>query len=119
MADQDTDGINELYAATLPVSNLDIVFVDFAFAGAEFGTLSSPFDTLIEGVGAANADATVNLEPGTTSETFAGPDAIGKVLELLNNDPSGGSVIIGQPGARHVQASGAEGGFISRNRVAE
>ena len=70
-------------------------------------------------VGAANADFTVNLEPGTTSETFAGPDALGKALELRNNDPGRGSVIIGQPGARHVQASGAEGGFISRGRMAE
>lgn len=71
------------------------VFVDFDFNGIETGAAANPFSTLAAAIAAANPNADINMEPSTSSETFTDANAIDQALTLRNNNPGGGSVIIG------------------------
>ena len=66
-----------------------VVWVDFNYAGAENGTFDEPYNTLAEGVAAANAGDTICIKPGSSPETITitkavtlracgGPATIGK-----------------------------------------
>ena len=48
---------------------LDVVHVDGAHGGAEDGSWSHPFNTVLEAVGAAGTNATIAIETGTYNET--------------------------------------------------
>lgn len=93
----------------------DNIFVNFTAGPNGDGTFTSPFNSLAEAIAAANASATINMEPGTSTETFTGGDAITKVLTLRNDTPPNGSVIVGGVSARGV-GSDQQGGFVSRPR---
>ncbi len=67
---------------------LSEVWVDFDYAGTELGTFANPFDTLAEGVAAADDDATVIIVSGQTSETLT-------ISQNLRLEASGGSVLVG------------------------
>lgn len=89
------------------------VYVDFSYTGAESGAQNNPFNTLGEAVSAAKSSANIFMEPGSSAETFSGGGAIGKALTLKNNNPGGGSVLVGPAGARSV--TGSQTGFISKS----
>ena len=75
----------------------DNVFVDFLSVLPEFGSQVLPFATLQDAIAEANPGATIHLEPGASTETFAGGAAISEPLTLLNNSPGSGVVEIGAP----------------------
>lgn len=96
----------------VPPLDPDDVYVDFEAGSNGTGGLGAPFDNLLDAVAAANASAIIHLEPGASSEIFAGGDAISKALTLQNDTPGDGPVTIGSPPARAPSASG----FRSRPR---
>ncbi len=75
----------------------DNVFVDFLSSLPEFGSQVLPFANLQDAIAEANPGATINLEPGTSTEIFAGVTAVSKPLTLLNSSPGDGVVQIGAP----------------------
>jgi len=91
----------------------DNVFVDFSFTGAESGGDLNPFNTLAEALAAANANATINIVEGTSSETFVDGTAIDQALTLERTGASG-TVTIGFTGRRTDPGQKATTGFISK-----
>jgi hypothetical protein len=73
----------------------DNVFVDLDAGTNGGGSEGSPFNNLADAIDFANTNADINIEPSSSSETFTGGNVIDKALTLLNNNPGGGSVIIG------------------------
>lgn len=92
----------------------DNVFVDFSFTGAESGGDLNPFNTLAEALAAANANATINIVEGTSSETFVDGTAIDQALTLERTGASG-TVTIGFTGRRTDAGQKATTGFISKS----
>jgi hypothetical protein len=75
----------------------DNVFVDFNAGTNGGGSEASPFNNLADALSFANPDATINIEPGSSSETFTGGSVINQDVTLLNNNPGGGSAFVGSP----------------------
>lgn len=90
----------------------DNVYVDFDFTGTESGGDLNPFNTLGEGLVAANPDATIHIFAGTSSETFVDVGAIDQAvtLELTGS----GTVIIGSGARSSGTLQKATRGFVSR-----
>jgi len=97
------------------VGDPDNLFVDFTAGSNGVGTEGSPFDNLSDAVSGANALGTINLEPGSSTETFTAGNEIVKALTLLNNTPGGGTVSVGDPGTRSKRS----GGFKSQSELRE
>ena len=100
--------------------NLGSVFVNFGTADAESGSQAEPYSTLGQALEAADNSATINLEPGSSSETFTGGGEISAPLTLVNNNPGGGPVRLGVV-TRSVSNSGKPAaefktGFVSGHR---
>lgn len=82
----------------------------FLFGGANgYGTPSSPFNNLADAVAFATDAATINIDTGSTIETF--PAGILKPLTLRNNTQGSGVVRVGNSTRRSPEA---DSGFISR-----
>lgn len=100
--------------------NLSSVFVNFGTAEAETGSQAEPYATLGQALAAAANDATINLDAGSSSETFTGGSEISAPLTLVNNNPGGGLVRLGTA-ARSASSSGTSAaefktGFVSGHR---
>ena len=76
----------------------------------EEGTVDNPFNTLTEGVNTVSDGGILHIAPGASNETFVGVAAIAKPLSLINSNPAGESVFIGQS----VSRSDSRSGFVSR-----
>lgn len=87
----------------------DYVYVDFDAPPGGSGSQATPFNTTNAAVTFANANATIEIAPGATDETLT----ISKALTIVNGNPAGGSVFIGDPAARSVQLDRATIGFVS------
>lgn len=98
---------------TSPV-DFDNLFVNFGLALNGNGADVAPFNNMVDAVAVANPGATINLVPGSSSETFTGASSITKQLTLVNSDPGLGSVTIGQGGA--PARSEEPEGFVSRTK---
>lgn len=92
-----------------PVADPSNLFVDFGASSGGNGAESFPFNTLSDALGAADPGGTVNLAPGSSSETLT----VNQDVSLVNSNPGGGSVLIGAGGARSAEGS-ARVGFVSR-----
>lgn len=99
----------------VPPLDPDNVFVDFDAGSNGTGAETSPFDNLADAIAAANAGATITLQPGSSAETFAGGGAVSKSLTLVNGNGGGGPVSIGASGARITGKS--RQGFVSSGAV--
>lgn len=55
----------------------------------------SPFDNLTDAIAAVNLGGNIYMEPGSTTETFAGGSSISTAMTLLNNDGDTTVVTIG------------------------
>jgi hypothetical protein len=97
-------------AVTLNKDNLATSNVDFA--QSEFdeqdGSAGAPYRAVKDGIAAAAPDGFVSLMPGSSSETFAGGNPISKALTLLNANPGGGAVRIGDSAARFTPSPGSK-----------
>lgn len=96
------------FASLIPQVDPANVFVDFDVANG-YGTASSPFNNLADAVAIASEGATINMDTGTSFETF--PAGISKALTLRNNTQGSGKVRIGGI-AR--QSPDVDSGFVSR-----
>jgi M6 family metalloprotease-like protein len=77
---------------TLSWTHVDWRWVDFNFAGLEFGTYAAPHDTLQEAVNAASAGGSIRVKSGTNNETLT----IGTGNKALTIEAHGGNVTIGR-----------------------
>lgn len=94
-----------------PVSGA-VAWVDFNFAGEEFGSEALPFNTFNEAVAFVTAGGTVNMKPGSSSETPT-------VTKSMTVNAVGGSATLGDSGARTAPGFGSQetrSGFRSRPR---
>lgn len=100
--------------------NLGSVFVNFGTDVAESGSQPEPYSTLSQALAAADDSATINLEPGSSSETFTGGGEISTPLTLLNNNPGGGPVRLGvvarSAASGEAPAAEVKTGFVSGHR---
>ena len=62
----DINGLIALYGGTVT----SVIWVDFSYAGAEFGTESQPYNTLAEAINAVSSGGTVKIKASTTSKTI-------------------------------------------------
>ena len=96
-ADTDDDGISdseEIDTGTNPISNLDNIWVDFAWAGNEIGTISEPYKTLPSATGAVISGDNVWIDvPGSATST----PWVGTIDTRLTLNASGGTATIGTP----------------------
>lgn len=107
---------NNMLDVPLNKDNLPVVEVDFAQTDfdPQDGSVASPYQTLEQATLAASASGVINLQPGSSSETFSGGAAISKAVDLVNADPGSGPVIIGQSGARSITTrASAQTGFVA------
>lgn len=88
-------GLGGWFFNQVPNGDPNNVFVNFNSGTNGSGSEGSPFDNLADAIDFANPGADINLEPGSSSETFTGGSAISKALTLHNNSPGGGAVIVG------------------------
>jgi hypothetical protein len=65
-----------------------LVWVQFGWGGAEFGTQNAPFDTVAEGVAAVEVDGTVRVKAGTSGETI-------RIAKAMRLESDGGPARIG------------------------
>lgn len=100
--------------------NLSAVYVDFGTTDAESGSEVEPYSTLEQALAAAADGASLNLEPGSSSETFTGGSEISTPLTLINNNPGGGGVQLGvaarSPSSSGAPAAESKTGFVSGHR---
>lgn len=87
----------------------DYVYADFEAALSGNGTQAVPFNTMSAAVAFANANAIIQIAPSATNETLT----ISKALTVINGNPAGGSVFVGDPAARSLQLNRATIGFVS------
>lgn len=100
-----------------PLFNAANPWVDFAAGPCGNGAQTYPFDTLEEGVNAAESGATISIVPGTQSgETFTGANAIDTPMALTNAEPGNGTAWIGFIGRRSESTEPARTGFVARPR---
>lgn len=90
----------------------DYVYANFNAAPGGNGAQATPFNSMAAAVAFANANATVEVAPGATDETLT----ITKALTVINGNPEGGSVSIGNAGARSAPLNRAATGFVSTTR---
>jgi len=66
-----------------------VIWVDFNYSGTESGTFDQPYNTLAEGVAAANSGDTICMKPGSSPETIT-------ITKAVTLRACGGPVTIGQ-----------------------
>lgn len=96
----DPNAVTWFFNQTSNGGDPDNVFVDFTAGTNGGGSEVSPFNNLADAVAFANNGADINIDPGSSSETFTGGSALGsgnQPMTLLNNNSGGGSVRIGVP----------------------
>ena len=74
------------------------LFVKFDAGVNGSGGETSPFNNLADAVSVLDSGSTantINIEPGSSSETFTGGSTITKAMTILNNDSGSGNVLIG------------------------
>lgn len=69
-SDADENPYNFTITGRIEAVDAGLVWVKFNYSGAEFGTQSFPFNTLPEGVAAANTGGTVRVYAGSTPGSF-------------------------------------------------
>ena len=96
-----------------PPASGAVAWVDFNFAGEEFGTEALPFNTFGAAVSFVTEPGTVNIKPGTSPEILT-------VDKAMTVNAVGGSATIGFSSPRRVFTHGEQEtrtGFISRTRT--
>ena len=93
-----------------PPADPNNLFVEFGASDGGNGAETAPFNTLDAALSAVAQGGQINLGPGSTNET----QSVNQLVDLVNSNPGGGSVIIGGPAARGTGQQGSKSGFISR-----
>lgn len=83
------------YANVAAVVNASDIYVNFAAGSNGTGLVDFPFDNLTDALVAVADSGTIHLQPGSSSETFSNGSAINQAVTLINENPGGGSVLIG------------------------
>ena len=110
----DQRGLARIFGGAIDIGafelqGLDPVYVEFNFGGTELGTLANPFKKVADAVTAAANNATINIKPGSTSETLS-------ISQSVTLQTTGGTVTIGASGARSTSPPEPEdSGFVSRS----
>lgn len=85
----------------------DLLYVDFAHTGVRRGTQALPIVRVVEAVHSVADGGDVLFQPGTSSETLV----ISRSLRLVNANPAGGTVVVGEGAQRRTTT---RTGFVSR-----
>ena len=88
------DTLNAI-AFGLTTGQPDTVYVDMDAASNGWGTVSNPFNVLLDGVSAANPNATIRIIPSSGAETFTAGGELSSPMTLVNHIPANGKVTIG------------------------
>ena len=86
------------------------LFVDFGAEGVGNGAELAPFESLDDALSAVALGGQINLAPGSKNET----PSVNVQVNLVNSNPAGGSVIIGEPATPDLRQQNSTSGFESR-----